>query len=165
MLFNRKRSTAGIPEHARYKDLRKSEYIREYEGWYGSERRTDNNRRKNDRTGRWRDIWKTVEGTEDYYNALAYFNNILDNYGSFTYTNKKGKEVVVNVDEKRIITPSIIVVKNGVAIAKESGFNNEEECVIKEKYNCLLDKWNSNEPVVDPTICDLTNVCTTTKKD
>ena len=108
---------------------------------------------------------KTVEGSEDYYNALAYFNNILDNYGSFTYTNKKGKEVVVNVDEKRIITPSIIVVKNGVAIAKESGFNNEEECVIKEKYNCLLDKWNSNEPVVDPTTCDLTNVCTTTKKD
>ena len=32
-------------------------------------------------------------------------------------------------------------------------------------FNSFIDKWNSNEPVVDPTTCDLTNVCTTTKKD
>ena len=100
---------------------------------------------------------RTVEGSADYYKALTLFDNILDYYGSLKYTNKKGKEVIVDVEEKRIITPSIIVVKDGVAIAKESG--NIEECYIKEAYRCLLDRWFTGEPTTQPATCDLSNVC------
>lgn len=98
---------------------------------------------------------KTKEGTKGYYDLLELLGPVLDDYSPLTY--KKGKKTIeVKVNEKRIYAPNIVVVKNGNPIALESGISDlqkdayqelsdEIKCEMKEKIECLLEKYAKDE--------------------
>ena len=107
---------------------------------------------------------KTKEGTEGYYKLLERLNNVLSDYKSLTYTKKK-KVVEVPIKEKRIYAPNIVVVKNGKALAMETGILDEQTdgyqelsdemlCKMKEKFDCLFTKLKESEYV-----CTEQNIC------
>ena len=100
---------------------------------------------------------KTKEGTEGYYKLLERLNNVLSDYKSLTYTKKK-KVVEVPIKEKRIYAPNIVVVKNGKALAMETGILDEQTdgyqelsdemlCKMKEKFDCLFTKLKESDYV------------------
>lgn len=106
---------------------------------------------------------RTKEGSEDYYKLLEKLSPVLSDYSPLTYETKKGKTKEVKIDEKRIYAPNIVVVKNGEAIALESGevealtnpymeITNEINCEIKEVYKCLFDRLTTESDV-----CSLEN--------
>lgn len=87
---------------------------------------------------------RSIEGTKGYYDLLERFNNILDNYRDLTYTyttkKKKTKTKSVSVDEKRIYAPTVIIVKNGVAVYKETGIVEE----LTDSYMDINDTLKNN---------------------
>lgn len=106
---------------------------------------------------------RVVDGSEDYYQLLYLLDGVLDNYSPLTYKNKKKKTVKVEINEKRIYAPSVVLVKNGVPIALETGIpedltdpymelTNELKCDSKQKFNCLFEKMNE-----DNETCSLTD--------
>lgn len=92
---------------------------------------------------------KTVEGTEGYYKLLERMDKVLDDYEPLTYkVKKKTKKAVIG--EKRIYAPNVVTVKDGEAVALESGIvddlNNAYmeiddglKCQIKERFKCLFE--------------------------
>lgn len=93
---------------------------------------------------------KTTEGTEGYYKLLELMDNVLDDYSPLTYTNSKGKEKTVEVDEKRIYAPNIVAVKEGKAVSLETGIidsltdaymeiDDGMKCEMKELFKCLFE--------------------------
>ena len=86
---------------------------------------------------------RTIEGTEGYYQLLKKFDNVLPNYKSLEYTQTKkvkGKNktetIKVNIDEKRIYGPSIVLVKNGKPIILTSGISDK----IENPYDEITDE-------------------------
>lgn len=82
---------------------------------------------------------RTVEGTEGYYQLLNKFKNVLSDYQPLEYkTTKtvKGKKktvtVKVDIDEKRIYAPNIVLVKNGKPIVLTTGVAEDLEDPYKE---------------------------------
>ena len=109
---------------------------------------------------------RTKEGTDAYYRLLELLNPVLTDYTPLKYETKKGKTKEVKIDEKRIYAPNIVVVKNGEAVSMESGIvdeltdpyielDNGIKCKIKEQFNCMFDKLNtdSNTCSVDEKSC------------
>lgn len=108
---------------------------------------------------------KTKEGSEGYNKLLELLSSVLENYSPLTY--KKGKKTIsVKIDEKRIYAPNVVIVKNGNAIALESGISDKQEnayqeltdeitCEMKEKFNCFFEKFNSDNGTcsLDEPIC------------
>ncbi len=108
---------------------------------------------------------KTKEGTKGYDKLLDLLSPILDDYAPLTYT--KGKKTIkVPIDEKRIYAPNVIIVKNGNALALESGMiksqtngyqsiSDEMKCEMTEKFNCLFEKYKSDNGTcsVGESIC------------
>jgi thiol-disulfide isomerase/thioredoxin len=97
---------------------------------------------------------KTKEGSDGYYKLLELLSPVLEDYSALTY--KSGKKTIkVNIDEKRIYAPSLVVVKNGNPISLETGLSESQEnayqeltddilCDMEEKFNCLFDEFNSD---------------------
>ena len=82
---------------------------------------------------------KTTEGTEGYYQLLNKFNSVLSDYKPLEYkTTKtvKGKKktvtVKVDIDEKRIYAPNVVLVKNGKPIQLTTGISDDIEDPYKE---------------------------------
>lgn len=103
---------------------------------------------------------RTVEGTDDYYKLLELFDNVLDDYSPLTYKTKNKKTKKVTINEKRIYAPNVITVKNGKAIALETGIiadltdshmelTEEMKCEMKERFKCLFDTLKDEVPVCD----------------
>lgn len=100
---------------------------------------------------------KTVEGSEGYYKLLEKLDNVLDDYEPLTYKSK-GKTKKVKIGEKRIYAPNVVTVKNGEAIALESGIIDEltdpymeiddgMKCQIKEIFKCLFETLENKDYV------------------
>ena len=66
---------------------------------------------------------RTVEGSEAYYELLDRLDSVLEPYSPLVYTTKSGKLKNVEIDEKRIYAPSVVVVKNGEAMELKTGIN------------------------------------------
>lgn len=109
---------------------------------------------------------RTKEGTDAYYRLLELLNPVLTDYTPLKYETKKGKTKEVKINEKRIYAPNVVVVKNGEAVSMESGIvdeltdpymelDNGIKCKIKEQFNCMFDKLNtdSNTCSVDEKSC------------
>lgn len=64
---------------------------------------------------------KIVDGTEDYYKLLSYFDNVLANY---TITDSEGNSY--DVSEKRIYAPNFIYVENGKAVKLVTGNSSKQ---------------------------------------
>lgn len=107
-------------------------------------------------------VIKIKDGTAGYYELLKKLKSVLKNYPSLTYKTKKGIKKV-KVDEKRIESPSVIVFKEGKAVALETGILDEIEdphmeiedsvdCIIKERFNCLFDNLSDGSEM-----CNLDN--------
>ena len=82
---------------------------------------------------------RTTEGTEGYYSLLNKLKPVLDDYSPLTYTEtkkvkgkKKEVKVTVEINEKRIYAPNIVVVKNGVPTALTTGIKESIEDPYKE---------------------------------
>lgn len=107
---------------------------------------------------------KTKDGSEGYNQLLELLSSVLSNYSPLTYT--KGKKTIeVKINEKRIYAPNVVIIKNGEAIALESGISDKQEgayqeltddiiCDMKEKFSCFFEKFISdngtcslNEPI------------------
>lgn len=95
----------------------------------------------------------TKKGTDDYYELLTYFENVLADYN---LTNSSGE--IVSTGEKRIFAPNIISVVNGEAKELESGVSDKqtdpymeltEEIINEMKYKlkcaikCVTESKNS----------------------
>lgn len=100
---------------------------------------------------------KTVEGTEGYYKLLEKMDNVLDVYEPLTYK-VKNKTKKVKINEKRIYAPNVVAVKNGEAVALESGLiedlndaymeiDDGMDCQIKEKFKCLFETIENQDYV------------------
>lgn len=109
---------------------------------------------------------RTKEGTDAYYRLLELLNPVLTDYTPLKYETKKGKTKEVKIDEKRIYAPNVVIVKNGEAVSMESGIVDELidpymelddgiKCKIKEQFNCMFDKLNtdSNTCSIDEKSC------------
>jgi thiol-disulfide isomerase/thioredoxin len=68
------------------------------------------------------ELQKIIDGTDEYYKILEYFDNVLSDY---TLTDSDGNTVYVN--EKRIFAPNYIYVKNGKAVKITSGIGDSLE--------------------------------------
>lgn len=64
---------------------------------------------------------QTIKGTNEYYELLKRFDNLLTNY---TLEDKEGNQVDVGV--KRIFAPSFIYINKGKAIKLVSGISNKQ---------------------------------------
>lgn len=93
---------------------------------------------------------KVVEGTEGYYKLLKSLDPVLENYESLTYKTSKGKTKKVKISEKRIYAPSVVAVKNGMAMGLENGISEKQKDAymelteemqkeMKYKLKCLFD--------------------------
>lgn len=100
---------------------------------------------------------RTVEGSEGYYKLLASMGNVLDDYEPLTYKVKK-KTKKVKIGEKRIYAPNVVAVKDGVAIALETGIvpdltdaymeiDDGLKCQFKEKFKCLFETIKNDDYV------------------
>lgn len=110
---------------------------------------------------------RTVEGTKGYYDLLTLLDSVLDDYSPLTYKNKKGKTKKVEVGEKRIYAPNVVVVKNGNPMALETGIcesqtdaymelTEEMINITKNKFDCLFDNLQEDALNVcskDENIC------------
>ena len=80
------------------------------------------------------ELVRTTEGTDGYYALINKLAPVLDNYEPLTYEvkdkKKKTKTVTVEIDEKRIYTPSVVLVKNGVPTLRTTGISKD----IKDPY-------------------------------
>ena len=112
---------------------------------------------------------RTVEGTDGYYQLLNRFNNVLDDYKDLEYTTtktvkKKKKEVTVKVEinEKRIYAPNVVLVKNGKPIKLTTGISNKLENpydeLNDELINYSIDAFN--DLFKDITTTTTGEVCT-----
>lgn len=92
---------------------------------------------------------RTVEGSSGYFKLLERMDKVLDEYAPLTYKVKK-KTKKVKIGEKRIYAPNVVTVKNGEAIALESGIVDDLKdpymqidsglnCQIKERFKCLFE--------------------------
>lgn len=70
---------------------------------------------------------RTQEGTAGYYTLLSKLSNVLSEYKPLTYTNSKGKEKKVTIDEKRIYAPNFVLVQKGVATMMTTGISPKVE--------------------------------------
>ncbi len=75
---------------------------------------------------------RTTEGTEGYYALLDRLDNILAKYSPLSYDEVKkvrGKKTtvktLVNIDEKRIYAPNVVLVKDGVGKILTTGIPDE----------------------------------------
>lgn len=93
---------------------------------------------------------RVTEGTDGYYKLLERLDPVLEVYSPLTYKTKKNKLKYVKIDEKRIYAPSVVAVKNGVAVGLETGISNlqtdaymeitdELNATSKEMFKCLFD--------------------------
>lgn len=85
----------------------------------------------------------TVEGTKGYYDLLDRLDRVLDKYASLTYTVTKKKKTVVKeveINEKRIYAPNIIIVRDGEAVGKTTGVPSE----LDNPYAELTDEMNND---------------------
>ena len=93
---------------------------------------------------------RSIEGTQGYYDLLTRLDSVLDDYGELTYTVTKKKKTTtksVKVEEKRIFAPNIVVVRDGIPIAKESGITSSLTDpymeISKELYQEIKDQLSS----------------------
>lgn len=95
------------------------------------------------------------ENTDDYKVLLSLFDNVLDVYESLKYTDEKGKEMIVPVNEKRIYAPTVILVKEGVPFTKVTGIpknmtdpylamSDDMIAESKDIFNKLYEEYNSS---------------------
>ena len=86
------------------------------------------------------ELVRTTEGTDGYYALINKLSPVLDNYEPLTYEvkdkKKKTKTVTVEIDEKRIYTPSVVLVKNGVPTLRTTGISKD----IKDPYMELTEE-------------------------
>ena len=75
---------------------------------------------------------KSTEGSEDYYKLLEIFGCVLEDYVPLKYTNSKGKEKEVIIEEKRIYAPNIITIKDGLPKTLITGLLDNQEDPTKE---------------------------------
>ena len=68
-----------------------------------------------------KELKKIVDGTEEYYTLLEYFDNVLSDY---KLTDDKGKSF--DTEEKRIYAPNFIYVKKGKAIRLTEGISESQ---------------------------------------
>lgn len=72
---------------------------------------------------------RTVEGTDGYYQLINKLSNVLDDYEPLKYEvkqkNRKKKVVTVDIDEKRIYAPNVVLVKNGVGVLMTTGISDK----------------------------------------
>jgi thiol-disulfide isomerase/thioredoxin len=75
---------------------------------------------------------RTTEGTEGYYNLLTRLDNVLEDYAPLTYKETKkvrGKKTEVTtsveINEKRIYAPNIVLVKEGKALLLTTAISEE----------------------------------------
>ncbi len=90
------------------------------------------------------------KNTDDYKVLLSLFDNVLDVYESLKYTDEKGKEMIVPVNEKRIYAPNYISILNGKPQLKIDGtsslqsdgyqeINEEMKQDMKDQFQTLFD--------------------------
>ena len=109
---------------------------------------------------------RTVEGTKGYYDLLVSLDSVLDDYAPLTYKTKKGKIKKVEIGEKRIYAPNVVVIKNGNPMALETGICESQTDAYMElteemlnntkyKFDCLFKTLNDDENVCskDENIC------------
>lgn len=111
---------------------------------------------------------RSIEGSKGYYDLLDRLDSVLDDYADLTYTyktkNKKTKTKAVKVEEKRIYAPTVIIVKDGIPIVKESGMvdeltdpymeiNDELKASIKSKFDEAFKVLNNSFVCTDPNGC------------
>lgn len=70
---------------------------------------------------------KAIDGTDEYHQLLNKLSNLLDNYPSLEYKNKKKKIVNVKVNDKYIKEPSLIFIKDGVGEAICDGISDKQD--------------------------------------
>ena len=86
---------------------------------------------------------RTVEGTKGYYDLLERLGRVLDSYANLTYTVKEKKKTVikeVEIGEKRIYAPSVVVVRDGIAAGKTSGISNK----LTNPYGMITEEMNAD---------------------
>lgn len=100
---------------------------------------------------------RTVEGSEGYYKLLEKMSNVLDDYEPLTYK-AKNKTKKVKIGEKRIYAPNVVTVKDGKALALETGIIDEltdpymelddgMKCQFKERFKCLFETLENQDYV------------------
>ncbi len=104
------------------------------------------------------------DGTDEYKILLKKLDPVLNTYESFSYLDTEGKEIEVPVNEKRITGPSLMIIKNGVAVKSVSGISQ----LLKDPYSAQSDEMiNESKNIFDGLYDDFisykeSNVCTET---
>lgn len=86
---------------------------------------------------------RTVEGTKGYYDLLDRLDRVLEPYANLTYTVTKKKKTTikeVEVGEKRIYAPNIVVVRDGASVGITSGIPKK----LDDAYAELTDEMNQD---------------------
>lgn len=86
---------------------------------------------------------RTVEGTKGYYDLLDRLDRVLDSYANLTYTVTKKKKTTikeVEVGEKRIYAPNVVVVRDGESVGITSGIPKK----LDDAYAELTDEMNED---------------------
>lgn len=107
---------------------------------------------------------RTVEGSKGYYELLKRLDPVLTDYSPLIYTTKKDKMKKVEIDEKRIYAPNVVLVINGVANKLESGIPDSltdpymelTEDMKKDsikKFDCLFECLKSSDNTCKDKMC------------
>lgn len=87
----------------------------------------------------------TKEGTDGYYELIELLDNVL---GDYTLTNSDGNKISAN--EKRIYTPNVVIVIDGVAEKLESGISDKQTDGYMELTEEIKeDTYNKFETILD----------------
>lgn len=105
---------------------------------------------------------RTVEGTKGYYDLLDRLDRVLEKYANLTYTTKKKKKTVVKeveVGEKRIYAPNVIVVRDGSPVGRGTGIPKKLENpygeITEEMNNDSLEQFNNLLKLLHGDACSI----------
>lgn len=89
------------------------------------------------------ELVRTTEGTDSYYTLLNKLANVLDDYKPLKYElkqkNKKKKVITVEIGEKRIYAPNVVLVKNGTPLLMTTGISDK----LTDPYMELTDEMKN----------------------
>ena len=103
-------------------------------------------------------ILTVQEGDKDYLTLIENFSNVLSDY-TLTKDNEK-----INIGEKRIYAPNIVVVSHGVAVQMEEGtpesltdpyakLTKKQKKEIYNKFKCLITCYEEEQTTCKKDMC------------
>ena len=120
------------------------------------------------------ELVRTTEGTDAYYQLINKLSSVLEDYAPLKYEqvtkSKKKKTITVEINEKRIYAPNIVLVKNGTPVLMTTGVSadlddpymeltDEIKNYSKNVFNKLFEEYKPKTTTTESNVCDGKNNC------